>query len=74
MPCYILLFLLYIIHRKSLLSRWQTAKRSFFFYEKSNGIPKTPELGRLDYYEKNGMAELEFNLPVQAIFLSFSTP
>ena len=73
MPCYILLFLLYIIHRKSLLSRWQTAKRSFF-YEKSNGIPKTPELGRLDYYEKNGMAELEFDLPVQAIFLSFSAP
>ncbi len=42
--------------------------------KKSNGIPKTPELGRLDYYEKNGMAELEFDLPVQAIFLSFSAP
>ena len=42
--------------------------------KKSNGIPKTPELGRLDYYEKNGMAELDLDLPVQAIFLSFSAP
>ena len=49
-------------------------KKKLFFTKKSNGIPKTPELGRLDYYEKNRMAELEFDLPVQAIFLSFSAP
>ena len=42
--------------------------------KKSNGSHKTPELARWEYYGKKGLAELEFDLPVQAIFLSFSAP